>query len=73
MLAECEMTIESILAITVGSILEFDVPVETDLSLFVGNRPIGAGQAVKAGENFGVRVTRIEPVTERIGALAGAR
>lgn len=71
-LAECEMSIESILAITVGAILEFDVPVESDLTLFVGNRPIGRGQAVKAGENFGIRVTRIDPVTQRIGALGGA-
>lgn len=71
-LAECEMSIESIVAITVGAILEFDVSVETDLCLFVGNRPVGRGQAVKAGENFGIRVTRIEPVAQRIGALGGA-
>lgn len=71
-LAECEMSVESIIAITVGAILEFDVPVETDLTLFVGNRPVGRGQAVKAGENFGIRVTRIEPVVQRIGALGGA-
>lgn len=70
-LAETEMTVESILAVTVGSILEFDVPVDAELTLYVGNRPIGRGQAVKTGENFGVRVTRIDTLAHRIGAMRG--
>jgi len=68
-LAETEMSIESILAITVGSILEFDVPVDAELTVYVGNRPVGRGQAVKTGENFGVTVTQIDTVAHRIGAL----
>ena len=66
------MSVESILAVTVGSILEFDVPVDSELTLYVGNRQIGRGQAVKTGENFGVQVTRIDPVSIRIDALGGA-
>jgi len=71
-LAECQMSIESILVITVGAILEFDVPVDTELTLFVGNRPIGRGQAVKSGENFGVRVSKIDTVQGRIDAMRRA-
>ena len=68
-LAETEMSVESILAITVGSILEFDVPVDSELTLYVGNRPVGRGQAVKTGENFGVTVTQIDTLSSRIDAL----
>lgn len=70
-LAERHMDIQSIIQIKVGTILEFDVPSESDLSLEVSNRPIGHGQAVKVGENFGLRITRIGTVQDRIGAMAG--
>jgi len=70
-LAEREMTIESILEIAAGTILEFDIPFDSELTLNVANRSIGRGQAVKVGENFGLRVTYIEPVEERIDAMKG--
>jgi flagellar motor switch/type III secretory pathway protein FliN len=63
------MTLESILSVTVGTILEFDVPFDGELTLHVANRSIGKGQAVKVGEKFGLRITRIHPVQARIGAL----
>lgn len=68
-LAEREMTIESILEITIGTIIEFDVSFDAELSLRIGNHPIGSGQAVKIGENFGMRVTKIEALDERIHAM----
>lgn len=70
-LAERNLTIEAILAISVGTIIEFEVPCDSDLILRVANRSIGAGQAVKIGENFGIRIGIIEPVRERIDALGG--
>ena len=70
-LAKRDMTIESILDIAAGTIIEFDVLFDSDLTLHVANRPIGSGQAVKVGENFGLRVTRIEAVRDRIDALGG--
>lgn len=68
-LAERDMDIASILAINVGAIVEFDVPVEAELTLYVGNHAIGRGQAIKSGENFGVRITQIDNVEHRIGAM----
>jgi len=65
------MAIESIMGISVGTIVEFDVSVEAELTLYVANRPIGKGQTVKTGENFGVRITQIDTVEHRIDALAG--
>jgi len=70
-LAEREMTISSILVITVGSIVEFEVPADSDLDLIVGTESIGAGQAVKVGENFGLRITRMGSLRERVEAMGG--
>ena len=65
------MTISSILAMTVGSIIEFEVPADSDLDLIVGTESIGAGQAVKVGENFGLRITRMGSLRERVEAMGG--
>ena len=70
-LAECDLRIEAILDMKVGTIIEFDVPFDSDLALFAANRQIGTGQAVKVGENFGLRVAEIGTVKERINALGG--
>lgn len=71
-LAERDMSVESIVGIAIGSIVEFDVSVERDLTLYVGNHPVGRGQAVKTGEQFGIRVSAIDPVASRIGAMSGS-
>lgn len=69
-LAERPLPVETILQIRPGTILEFDVPFGSDLSLVVGNRVLGSGQAVKVGEHFGLRITTIDTVRLRIEALA---
>lgn len=69
MLAERLMPIEDILATQAGTIIEFDVPFDNDLSLYVANSQIGRGQAIKVGENFGLRITNIDTVRERIDAM----
>lgn len=68
-LAERPLPVETILQITAGTILEFDVPFGSDLQLVVGNRPLARGQAVKVGEHFGIRVTGIDSVRRRIEAM----
>jgi len=70
-LAERDMSVESILTLTVGSIIEFEKLFDAELSLRVGNREIGAGHAVKVAENFGLRLTRIGSIEERIDAMGG--
>jgi flagellar motor switch protein FliN/FliY len=63
------MNFDEVLNLTVGSIIEFDRSSDSDLDLVVGNRQIGIGQAVKVGENFGLKVTRIQQVADRIQAM----
>lgn len=72
-LAERDLDIESILAIKIGTIVEFDVVFDSDLALHVANVPIGSGQAVKTGENFGIRIATIKSVEERVLALGDAQ
>jgi flagellar motor switch protein FliN/FliY len=73
MLADREMPVEQILKMNVGTIIEFDVPFDSELVLEVADRPIGRGLAVKLGENFGLRVTQIGNVESRIIAMRGRR
>lgn len=68
-LAERLLPVEAILQIRPGTILEFDVPFGSDLSIRIGDHMLGHGQAVKVGEHFGLRVTAIETVRQRIEAM----
>ena len=68
-LAERNMTIDAILAVNAGTIIEFGVPSDAELSLRVGHRMIGTGHAVKTGEKFGLRISSIKSVADRIDAM----
>ncbi len=68
-LAERDMAVELIIKIRVGTIIEFDVAFDCELTLHVANQSIGCGQGVKIGENFGLRIAHIGTVEERIKAL----
>ena len=68
-LSQRTMPLSEILNLTSGSIIEFDKPADGELELRVNNKCIGTGQAVKVGENFGLRVVRIGSLRERIHAL----
>jgi len=70
-LAERKMPVKAILQLATGSIIEFDKPADDELDLMINNKCIGHGQAVKAGENFGLRVTTICSVRDKIEALGG--
>jgi flagellar motor switch protein FliN/FliY len=70
-LAQRDMSIQSILGITGGTIIEFNVPFDADLTLYIANRPIARGKAIKVGENFGLRIDKIDTIEHRIDALAG--
>lgn len=71
-LAEQEMAIKSILEMTVGTIVEFDVPFDAELELRVANQTIGRGNAIKIGENFGLSITAVDSVSQRVDALGGS-
>ena len=70
-LAARRMNVEGIRQMSLGMIIEFDKSVEDPLDLLVNNRPVGKGEAVKVGENFGVRVTDVSDKAQRIQSLGG--
>ena len=70
-LAQRTMPLSKILSLSTGAIIEFDKPVDTELDLMINNKQVGRGQAVKVGENFGLRLTATGSVRARIQALAG--
>lgn len=58
-----------VLSLTEGAIIEFDKHLDEPLDLLVGQRCVGVGDAVKVGENFGLRLRRMLPPGETIKAL----
>ena len=63
------LPMDDVLALGPGAILELTKPAESDLELLVNNKVVGKGQAVKVGENFGIRITGIGTPTQRVEAL----
>jgi flagellar motor switch protein FliN/FliY len=70
-LARRTMPIASVRDLSIGSIIEFEKSVDDQLDLMINNQPIGLGNCVKVGENFGLRVTEIASRRARIESLTG--
>lgn len=69
-LAERQMTLGQVLELTPGTIIELPKTAEEELEILVNNKVIGTGSAVKVGENFGIRVSFIGDLADRIAAMA---
>ncbi len=70
-LARNTMSLANIVNWTTGAIIEFDKPADSELELMINNKCIGHGQAVKVGENFGLRISTIGSLHDRITAMGG--
>lgn len=68
-LATRRMPLRDILQIGFGALLEFEKPVTEELELRVNNKCIGTGEAVKIGENFGLKVRFIGDVRTRLASV----
>jgi flagellar motor switch protein FliN len=68
-LGERRMPLREVLALVPGSIIELPKSAEAELDLLVNNKQIGVGAAVKVGENFGLRITYLGDVRQRIQAM----
>ena len=64
------LPVDDVLALGPGAIIEMERSADSDLILMVNNKTIGTGEAVKVGENFGVRINQIDSAKERITAMA---
>lgn len=68
-LAERKITLQEVLRLGNGSIIEFYKSSDDALEILINNKPIGVGVAVKVGENFGIRLTQIGDVKQVVSAL----
>jgi flagellar motor switch protein FliN/FliY len=68
-LGRTKMTVQEVLALTRGSVIQLDRLVGEAIDIFVGERRFAQGEVVVLGEQFGVRITRIlaQPSAELSG------
>lgn len=59
-------TVKELLSLGEGSIVELDKYIDDPLEIFVNNKLIGYGEVVVVDENFGIRITSLVDVKDRI-------
>jgi flagellar motor switch protein FliN/FliY len=69
-LGERQMRLSEVVSLVPGAIIELQKGAEEELQLLANNKPIATGMAVKVGENFGIRISYVGDLRERIAALA---
>jgi flagellar motor switch protein FliN len=72
-LAERKLLLSEVMRLGTGAIIEFFKSNDEPLQLLVNNKPIGVGETVKVGENFGLRITQIGDVKQIIASLGSNR
>jgi flagellar motor switch protein FliN/FliY len=69
LLAQKLMNVEEILALSPGSVIQFNKNYESNLHLLANGKPVGLGVAVKVNEKFGLQVKEMGHVATTINAL----
>ena len=68
-LAERKLPMSEVLRLGVGSIIEFVKSNDEPLHLMINNKTIAIGEAVKVGENFGLRIRQIGSMKDLVAAM----
>ena len=68
-LGRSRMTIQDLLGLSPGSVIELDKVAGEPLDIVVNDRLIARGEAVVVNDKFGIRITDIISKTERIARL----
>ena len=66
-----QMTLDEILTLGPGAIIEMNKSADDELTFLINNKVVGSGQAVKVGENFGIRIESVLSPEDRVDAIAG--
>jgi flagellar motor switch protein FliN/FliY len=72
-LAERKLSLGEVMRLGQGAIIEFFKASDEPLELLINNKPIGVGEAVKVGENFGLKITQIGDVKQIIRSLGAQK
>jgi len=70
-LAERKMHCSEVMRLGTGAIIEFSKSSDRPLELLVNNKVIAVGDAVKVGENFGLRIRQVGDPKQIIESLGG--
>ena len=70
-LAERKILLSEVMRLGVGAIIEFVKSSSEPLDLLINNKPVGQGETVKVGENFGLRITRVGDTKQIMQAVTG--
>jgi len=68
-IARKKMRFSEVLKLHLGTVIPFEQDAYQHIDLMVNNAVIGLGQAVKVGENFGLKIVEMGEITERIRSL----
>ncbi len=68
-LGKTKMTIQELLALAPGSVIELDKLAGEPLDVVINGRLVARGEAVVVNEKFGVRITDVVSRAERIARL----
>jgi flagellar motor switch protein FliN/FliY len=68
-LAERKLSLSEVMRLGAGAIIEFSKSSEEPLELLINNKVIAVGEAVKIGENFGLRITQVGDVKQLIESM----
>jgi flagellar motor switch protein FliN len=68
---ETEMLLEDIVKLGVGSVIELNCGIDEPVELIVNGKSLARGEVVTVDGFYGVRITEISNVGERIGSING--
>lgn len=68
-LGERTLPLHDVMGLAPGAIIELPKPADAELELRVNNKPVGIGRAVKVGENFGIRLSFVGRLKDRVLAM----
>jgi len=70
-IGQAQKTLDQVLNLAPGSLIELDKHADDELELLVNNKPIGSGIAVKVGENFGIKISQTGSARDILQAMSG--
>ena len=68
-LGRARMTIQDLLALSPGSVVELDKIAGEPLDILINDRLVARGEAVVVNDKFGIRITDIVSPAERLARL----
>ena len=58
-LGSCQMTMEELLELGIGSVIQLDKPANANVDVYVNQKLVARGEVVVAEENFGIRIKEV--------------